>query len=90
MEVRISVNKMNSGRMQISARRLGLGVSTGPVVTYKQESDVRKVLSALGFGERLINDQLQVLAEIGPNELLHFPDSNIPEDVLRANGFIAL
>ena len=33
---------------------------------------------------------MSVLAEIGPRELLHFPDIDISDEVLRTQGFLGV
>lgn len=90
MEVQVSVNKTNSGRMQIFVKRVGPSVSTGPVVKYQEEADVRKVLAAFGFSQNVIDGRLEVLSEFGPNESLKFPEADIPIELLHSHGFLAI
>jgi hypothetical protein len=90
MQVQVSINKMNSGRMQVFVRRVAPSASTGPVVTYRKEAEIRKVLTAFGFSQDVINGQLEILAELGPNESLRFPESDIPVEALHAHGYAAI
>lgn len=90
MQVQVSINKMNSGRMQIFVRRITPSASTGPVVTYREEAEVKKVLAALGFSRDVIDGQLEILSEFGPNESLRFPAADISLEVLHAHGFAAI
>jgi hypothetical protein len=90
MTVRISITKMNSGRMQICCARPG---SSGYVITYAAadaKADVTKALLALGISAATINGTLDMLADFGPDEMLQVEERDIPDDVLHANGFIAV
>lgn len=90
MQVHVSINKMNSGRMQIFVRRTAPSVSTGPVVTFREEAEVKKVLAAFGFSQDVIDGQLEILFEFGPNESIRFPEADISAAVLHAHGFAAI
>ncbi|MGB6477331.1 MAG: hypothetical protein WBF04_25030 [Candidatus Sulfotelmatobacter sp.] len=90
MTVRVSINKMNSGRMQICCARPG---SSGYVMTYAAASakaEVTKTLLALGFSAETINGSLDMLSDFGPDEMLQVEELDISDDVLHANGFIAV
>jgi hypothetical protein len=90
MTVRVSINKMNSGRMQICCARPD---SSGHVITYATASakaEVTKALLALGISAETIDGALDMLADFGPDEMLQVEERDIPDDVLHANGFIAV
>ncbi|HET8888995.1 MAG TPA: hypothetical protein VFQ41_08835 [Candidatus Angelobacter sp.] len=91
MQVQVSINKMNSGRLQVFVKRIGPSVSTGPVVTYREEADARKVLATFGFSQEIIDGRLEMLlTDFGPNESLPFPEADIPVGVLHSHGFLAI
>lgn len=90
MLVRVSINMMSSGRMQICCARPGC---SGYVMTYAAASakaEVTKALRALGASAETIDGSLDMLADFGPNEMLQVEELEISNDVLRANGFIAV
>jgi len=90
MLVRVSINKMNSGRMQVCcARPNGNGyVLTYPAATAR--ADVTNTLRALGISEDAISKSYEMLADFGPDEMLLVEQLEISEDVLQRNGFIAV
>jgi hypothetical protein len=91
MQVQVSINKLNSGRLQIFVKRIGPAAMTGPVVTYRKDAEVREVLSSFGFSQEVINEKLAMLAaDFGPNEMLPFPPSDIDVDLLHSYGFLAI
>lgn len=90
MIVRVSINKMNSGRMQICCARPS---SNGYVLTYPTPSaatEVTKALQALGIGEEAVGRSLATLVDFGPNEMLLVEERDISEEVLKRNGFVAV
>ena len=90
MLVRVSINNMNSGRMQVCCARPSANgyVLTYPAATAK--ADVTNVLRALGCDESAIAKSMVTIAEFGPNEMLLVQQVDISEDVLRSNGFVAV
>jgi hypothetical protein len=90
MVVRVSINKMNSGRMQICCARPG---SNGYVITYssaRARIEVTNALLALGISAETIDRGLDMLGDFGPDEMLLVEERDISDDVLHANGFIAV
>jgi hypothetical protein len=88
--MRISINKMNSGRMQICCARPS---SNGYVLTYPAATakvEVTKVLQALGITEQTIDKCLATLADFGPNEMLLVEERDVLEEGLQRNGFVAV
>jgi hypothetical protein len=90
MVVRVSINKLNSGRMQICCARPG---SSGYVMTYLSANakvEVTNALLALGISAETIDKSLDMLGEFGPDEMLLVEEREIGDDVLHAKGFIAV
>ena len=85
MLVKIDINKLKSGKIQISMLRASQ--SSGPVQTYPSPAEAIPVLLALGIPATTINRQLEILADIGPKELLHFGQWDVADDVLGAHRF---
>jgi hypothetical protein len=90
MIVRVSINKMNSGRMQICCARPG---SNGYVITYSSASarvEVTNALLALGISAETVDRSLDMLGDFGPDEMLLVEERDISDDVLHTNGFVAV
>jgi hypothetical protein len=90
MIVRVSINKMNSGRMQICCARPG---SSGYVITYssaRARVEVTNVLLALGISAETIDSSLDMLGDFGPDEMLLVEELDISDDVLHAGGFVVV
>ena len=85
MLVTIDINKLKSGKVQISIFRAGQ--SSGSVQTYPSPTEAETVLLALGMPAETIDRQLEILSEIDPKELLHFGPHYVLDDVLSAHGF---
>ncbi len=86
MLVKVDINKLNSGRVQIAVFRPEQ--SAGPVQTYASPNEAKTVLLAFGLPGVEIDEQLEILSEIGPQELLHFGKREIADDVLHTHGFL--
>jgi len=87
VRVKISVNKLNSGKIQIAVFRDAPNQMTGPVQTYASIEDARRVLFAIGVPSAAIDRNFQVLSEIEPKEVLNFTPLEVADDVLAAHGF---
>jgi hypothetical protein len=90
MVVRVSINNMNSGRMQICCAQPS---HNGYVLTYSSanaKAEVTKTLRALGISDGKIDKSLATIADFGPKEMLLVEQLEIPEEVLRRNGFVAV
>jgi hypothetical protein len=90
MVVRVSINKMNSGRMQICCARPG---DNGFVITYSSASarvEVTNALLALGISTETVDSSLDMLGDFGPDEMLLVEERDISDDVLHTNGFVAV
>jgi len=81
------LNKMNSGRLQVTV--VQSGQSTGTVMTYRTTDEVRDVLRSLGLDDHSVEAKPQTLEEIVSNDLLKFPPSDVSPEILHANGFVA-
>jgi hypothetical protein len=51
---------------------------------------VTNALLALGISAEAIDRSLDMLGDFGPDEMLLVEEREISDDVLRANGFIAV
>ncbi len=85
MQIRVDVNKRTNGKIQIAVfRSIHSG---GFVLDYPSRKEAREVLIALALPVKDIDDKLELLAEIGPREVLHFAPQEISDDALQAQGF---
>jgi len=95
MKVRITLNKMNSGRMQVacvrSSGQLG-GSGTGAVRTFAADANekLRKFLGALGIGDDVIAEAMSSVSKICPYEVLTVAELDVSKEVLQANGFFGV
>jgi len=95
VKVRITLNKMNSGRMQVacvgSTDEVG-GSGTGSVRTFgaNATAELRKFLGALGIPDNVITEKVNSLSNIGAYEVVTVAELEIAKEVLQANGFFAL
>lgn len=85
--VRIGINKLNSGRIQIAVFRDAPNQMTGPVQTYPSAENARKVLLAFGIPSAEIDRNFQALSEIGPKGVLNFTPLEVADEILAAQGF---
>ncbi len=94
MRVQISLNKTNTGRIQLayvrSTNERG-GIGTGfalPPVNPNALREIEDILRSLGVHEDLIREKTARLRQVGPNDLVKVDDLDVPDDVLRENGFV--
>jgi hypothetical protein len=83
--VTVSVNSMNSGRIQICVSKPQANPS--PVQTYSTPTEARNVLQAFGIEEREIEETLKLLIEVGPHQALRFSPREISQKTLSDHGF---
>jgi hypothetical protein len=83
--VSVTINSLNSGRIQICVRKPQ--ASPSPVQTYATVDEARQVLIAFDIPENEVKDTLELLTEVGPNQLLHFSVKDIPQKTLWDRGF---
>jgi len=83
--VKIDINKLKSGRVQISLRRIEL--SAGHAQTYPSPVEAKAVLLGLGMPDATVDEKLEVLSGVGSKELLHVGQFNIADDVLSVHRF---
>ena len=77
MLVNVSVNRLNSGRVQICVMKPQS--NPHPVQTYPSVEEARKVLLGFGIGEKDVDATLKLLPEVGPNETLRFSSMDVPQ-----------
>jgi hypothetical protein len=94
MRVQITLNKTNTGRVQLACVRSTNergGIGTGfalPPFNPNALREIEDILRTLGVNEDLISEKLGLLRQVGPNELVKVEDLDVPDDVLRENGFL--
>ena len=88
MRVRVTLNKLNSGRMQLACVRatnenggIGVGFALAPFAA-NADLEVRKVLTRLGVSNSAIADKMSLPSVVGSEELVTVAAMDIPGDVL--------
>jgi hypothetical protein len=94
MRIQITLNKTNTGRIQLACvrstnERGGIGTAFAlPPFNPNALREIEDVLRNLGVNEDLITEKTALLRQVGPNDLVRVEDLDVPEDVLRENGFV--
>ena len=94
MRVQITLNKTNTGRIQVACVRSTNergGIGTGfalPPFNPNALREIEDILRSLGVNEDLITQKTALLRQVGPNDLVKVDDLDVPDEVLRANGFV--
>jgi len=93
MKVQITLNKTNTGRIQLACVRSTNergGIGTGfalPPFNPNAVADVEEILRNLGVSENSINENISLLSEIAPGELVKVANLDVDDEILRENGF---
>lgn len=93
MRVQITLNKNNTGRIQLACVRSTNergGIGTGyalPAFNPNAIREIEDILRNLGVSDDLIAAKTALLRQIGPNELVKVEDLDVSDDLLRENGF---
>ena len=93
MRVQITLNKTNTGRIQLACVRSTNergGIGTGfalPPFNPNAVREVEDILRNLGVREDLIIEKTALLRQVGSTDLVKVDDLDVPDDVLRENGF---
>jgi hypothetical protein len=94
MRVQITLNKTTTGRIQLACvrstnERGGIGTGSAlPPFNPNALREIEDILRSLGVNEEEITQKIGLLRQAGPNDLLKVDDLDVPDDVLRANGFV--
>jgi hypothetical protein len=94
MRVRVTLNKTNTGRIQLACVRSTNergGIGTGfalPPFNPNALREIEDILRSLGVNEELITEKIAMLRQVGPDDLVKVDDLDVPDDVLRENGFV--
>src|SRR5579864_5197662 len=95
MKVLITLNKTNTGKIQLAYvrstnERGGIGTGSAlPSFNPNAASEVEEILRNIGVEEDLIQRNMTLLRQVGPNELVKVADIEVPDDVLMESGFAA-
>ncbi len=93
MRVQVTLNKTNTGRIQLACLRSTNergGIGTGfalPPFNPNALREVEDILRSLGVREDLISQKTALLRQAGPTDLVKVDDLDVPDNVLRENGF---
>jgi hypothetical protein len=93
MKVLITLNKTNTGRIQLSCTRstnerggIGTGFALAPF-NPNALAEVEEIIRCLGVDEESISKGVAQLSAVKPGELVKVADLDVPDEVLRENGF---
>jgi hypothetical protein len=93
MKVQITLSRTSLGKMQLACVRSSNergGIGTGfalPPFNPNALREVEDILRNLGIAEDRIAQSTTQLRQAGPNDLVKVDDLEVPDDVLRENGF---
>lgn len=95
MKVLLTLSKTNTGRIQLAyvrstneSGRIGTGSSLPPF-NPNAAAEIEEILRNLGVQEDLIQRNMILLRQAGPNELVKVADLDVPDETLVENGFAA-
>jgi hypothetical protein len=94
MRVQITLNKTNTGRIQLACARSTNergGIGTGfalPPFNPNALREIEDILRSLGVNGDLITQKTALLRQVGPHDLIKVENLDVPDDVLRENGFV--
>jgi hypothetical protein len=94
MRVQGTLNKTNTGRIQLACVRSTNergGIGTGLALPPFNPNAIREkedILRSRGVNEDLITVKTALLRQVGPIDLVKADDLDVPDDVLRENGFV--
>lgn len=95
MKVLITLNKTNTGKIQVACvrstnERGGIGTGSAlPPFNPNALAEIDQILRNLGVEEDVIQRNIGVLQEVGPSELVKVADLEVPDEILIENGFAA-
>jgi len=95
MKVLITLNRNNTGRIQLSCVKStneggGIGTSYSlPPFNPNAVAEIQDILRSLGVEESTIGEKVQQLSQSGPQGMVRVADLDVPDDVLKETGFLA-
>jgi hypothetical protein len=93
MKVLISLNKTNTGRIQLTCTRStnergGIGTGSAlPPFNPNAIAEVEEIIRCLGVDEDAIGRSVSALSTAKPGDVVRVADLEVPDEVLRENGF---
>jgi hypothetical protein len=93
MKVLISLSKTNTGRIQLACTRStnergGIGTSSAlPPFNPNAIAEIEEIIRCLGVDDGSIGSAISLLAEAKPGETVKVADLDVPDEILRENGF---
>ena len=93
MRVLITLNKTNTGRIQLSYvrstnERGGIGTGAAlPPFNPNALAEVEEIIRCLGVDDESIGRAVSLLSTAKPGEQIRVADLDVPDDILRENGF---
>lgn len=93
MKVLITLHKTNTGRIQLayvrsSNERGGIGTGAAlPPFNPNAIAEIEEIIRCLGVEEDSIGRAIVLLSQARPGEQVKVADLDVPDDILRDNGF---
>jgi hypothetical protein len=94
MKVWITLNKMGTGRVQLEclrstneSGRIGRGGALPPF-NPNAMAEILAILKNMGVDEDLAAEKIALIRDAAPGEVVKVEDRDVPDDVLRENGFV--
>ena len=85
MLVNVSVNRLNSGSVQICVARPQANPT--PAQTYSSTEMARRVLLDFGIDEKEVESTMRLLPEVEPEGALRFPAMDVAQSLLEKHSF---
>jgi hypothetical protein len=94
MKVLITLNKIGTGRVQLECLRstneggrIGRGSSLPPF-NPNALSELSAILQNLGVADEVAAEKIALIRDASPGGVVRVEDRDVPDEVLRDNGFV--